>query len=86
MPPCLTHLDVCYIGTPVGKRSLSMMLSRQPALEFVRLRFRTIEHIGFEYNTDSGSDSAPSAHQLRKLMQHNSFPPELLRWVLPVRL
>jgi hypothetical protein len=84
--PHLRHFDVCYIGTPVSRRQLDRVLSRLPALEFVRLHFRTIKRWGLKYGTDSDSDDAPGARQLRKLVKHNKFPPNLLRWVPPVHM
>ena len=79
--PHLRHLDVSSIGTPVSKRQLDSVLSRLPALEFVRLHFRTTGNLGFEYGRDPDSDDAPGA---RQLVKHNNFPPNLLRWVLPL--
>ena len=77
LPPCLTRLDVAYIGTPIGKRSLDRMLASLPALDFVRLHFRPIK------NADP---TEADERLLATRVQRNDFPQGLLRWVLPFLL
>lgn len=78
LPPCLTRLDVAYIGTPIGERSLDRMLASLPALGFVRLHFRPIKK----------ADLTEADERLlgATRVQRNDFPQGLLRWVLPLHL
>lgn len=76
LPPWLTRLDACYIGTPVGKRDLDTLFGNQPALEFVRLRFRTADPYGFECSTDS--DDEADEHLPGIPVQRDDFPQKLL--------
>ena len=75
--PCLTCLDVAYIGTPIGVQSLDRMLASLPALQFVRLHFRPIK--------DADLDEADKL-ELATRAQRNHFPCGVLRWVLHLHL
>lgn len=77
LPPCLTRLDVSYIGAPFGRSSLERLFASLPALEFVRLHFRTAVPDGLEHLSDSDGEQQSSER-----MQHDDFPLSLLRWVL----
>ena len=73
-PPCLTRLDVAYIGTPVGRASFDRLFGSLPALEHVRMHFRTTDPNKLEYSTDSDGEQQPHART-----RHDDFPLSLLR-------
>lgn len=80
LPPCLTRLDVSYIGTPIARCSLERLFASLPALEFIRMHFRTADPEGLEYSTDSDDEQQTDERTLL-----GDFPLSLLRWDLPPR-
>jgi hypothetical protein len=67
-------------GVPFGRSSLERLFASLPALEFVRLHFRTADPDGLEYLSDSDGEQQPDERT-----QQDVFPLSLLRWVLPPR-
>jgi hypothetical protein len=77
LPPCLTRLDIAYIGTPIGEQGLDRMLASLPALEFLRLHFRPYKGADRGYGADSQSgadETQPHMH-----VQRDDFPKNMLR-------
>jgi hypothetical protein len=84
LPPCLTRLDIAYIGTPVGEGSLDRLLAGLPALEFVRLHFRPLMEHGrwCDADLEEAGEYPPEV----PIAQRDDFPQAVLRWVLLMQL